>query len=260
MTPLAPPLLAHTGAGATWQALLFVVTLGLTVMAVATRLGRFQVDEVDDLVLPLAGLAIVSSIAPVFSDVLSDVVGWFIPTAVAAVVVLAAHATGALSAAARRDGATLLLGVGAVVSILFGSAIGRFLHPPDPRAFLVDDVDVAIASVDGRAPVDGRVVADASPIEVVVEVSGGSVGAPEDADERLTDDPEELGFVVLFADGMLLEAASAATCSRTRPCTRLTYQLALPPAVASITAELRPSGGRAFATVVFDRVALDPAS
>lgn len=243
LASLAP--LAHSGPGASWQALLFVLTLGVTVLGVLAWLGRVRVDTYDDLVLPFAGIAIASSIAPVADEVLSDLVGWFLPTGVAALVVLLVYAARQLSPETRRNLGTTMLGIGVVGSVVFGSAIGRAVHPPAEDALFPDDVVIAVV-----APEDDAVAS--SPVEVVVEVTGGTVVATEAAGEQLSDDPEELGFVVLFLDGRLVETPPAETCSADAPCTSLTWTLEVEPGEHRLDAEFRPNGGRLFTQAIFD--------
>ena len=241
--------LAHSGPGASWQALLFVATLGVTILAVLAWRGQVPVRSFDDLVLPLAGIAIASSLAPVADEVLSDLVGWFLPSGAAALVLLVAYATWEAGDHARRNAGTVLLGIGVVGSILFGSAIGRSVHPPLDDALFPDDVAIAITAPSGGATAT-------SPVEVVVEVTGGSVGAPEDVDEVVSDDPEENGFVVLFVDGAIVEQPPAGSCTRDEPCTTLTWSLDVEPGDRRVQVEFRPSGGRAFTSAVFDSVQL----
>jgi len=72
-------VIAHAGAGATWQALLSTVSIGLVLVLVLVLLDKVTLEQPGDLVLPVAAVAIVSSLAPVVSGALSDIVGYATP-------------------------------------------------------------------------------------------------------------------------------------------------------------------------------------
>jgi hypothetical protein len=72
-------IIAHAGEGATWQALLTVVSAGLAVVFVMAVVGELTLDSPGDLTLPLAAVAVVASLAPVGGDVISDAAPWLAP-------------------------------------------------------------------------------------------------------------------------------------------------------------------------------------
>ena len=114
MSVLSPTLapLAHAGEGAGWQALVTVLAAGVAVVFVLVAVGRITLDEPGDLILPLAGVAIVSSLAPMLSDTLSDAVTWTLPAGAVLLVGLLLAAFTRLDlriavASSRRDGETV---------------------------------------------------------------------------------------------------------------------------------------------------------
>lgn len=72
-------IIAHAGEGATWQALLTVVSAGLVVVFLMAVVGKLTLDSPGDLTLPLAAVAVVASLAPVGGDVISDAAPWLAP-------------------------------------------------------------------------------------------------------------------------------------------------------------------------------------
>ena len=88
-------LLAHAGEGATWQALLTVVSAGLLVLFVMAVVGQLQLETPGDLTLPLAAVAVIASLAPVAGDPISDAAPWAVPAG--AVLLVALFVAGATS-------------------------------------------------------------------------------------------------------------------------------------------------------------------
>lgn len=106
-------LLAHAGEGATWQALLTVISVGLLVLFVMAIVGRLELTTLGDLTLPLAFVAVVASLAPVAGDVMSDAAPWAVPAgAVLLVTLVYVAATG------RRLAPTSPLVIGAIALAL----------------------------------------------------------------------------------------------------------------------------------------------
>lgn len=65
--------IAHAGGAGALLTLVTVLAAGVAVVFVGAAVGRIPVRSGDDLVLPLAAVAVVSSASPVAGDLLSDV-------------------------------------------------------------------------------------------------------------------------------------------------------------------------------------------
>lgn len=248
MTPL-PLVLGHAGAGATWQSLLVVMSLGLVVVFVLAVAGRIAMSQPDDLVLPLAGVAIASSLAPLGAAVLSDWVGWAFPIGVVALVALALAAITPLELTPTSPptyGAVALAALGAV---LLYQPITVAWHPPPDLLPLADDVEVAIVE-----PADGAVVA-AGNLTVEVAIEGGSIGdGVLVASDQLPADWEEAGVLAVALDGRIVEPALAQDCDATSPCTRVSFPVEVEPGERVLTIEFRRADGASFTPLVTDRV------
>ena len=109
-------LLAHAGAGATWQALLTVMSVGLAVVLILVVVGRIRLDTPGDLTLPIAAVAVLSSLAPVGGDPLSDAAPWAVPAGVVVLVGLVATAVSRRPATVRSP-----IIIGTVVAALVAS-------------------------------------------------------------------------------------------------------------------------------------------
>lgn len=79
------PLLAHAGGTGALLTLVTLLALGVTVVFVGAAVGWIPVRSGDDLVLPLAAVAVVSSASPLAGDLLSDVAA---PAAIVGAVLL----------------------------------------------------------------------------------------------------------------------------------------------------------------------------
>lgn len=109
-------LLAHAGEGASWQALLTVISAGMLVLFVLAVIGRLQLETPGDLTLPIAAVAVLASLAPVAGDPVSDAAPWAVP---AGVVLLGALVVAATTS--RRLTLTSPLTIGAVVLAVVAS-------------------------------------------------------------------------------------------------------------------------------------------
>lgn len=254
-------LLAHAGAGASWQALVTVLCwllAGLFVLVVAKRV---KVGEPGDLVLPIAGIVIVSSLGTSASDSLSDQIGWSLPLGVVSLVglVLASMRPDAWRLTSRTTFQVTV--VAAVLSALaLNQPLTQVLHPP-PVYFdatsLPTVVDVAIDITSPQAA-PGERVAATSPVTIVAEVTGGSVSGtvPLSADQAPTD-PEELGIIRVLDGAEVLDVRPVEDCSAQAPCTTLTFELELTPGLHQVLVEFLTATGSTFRTSVFDLVVLE---
>jgi hypothetical protein len=242
------PILAHAGAGATWQSLLVVVALGLTVVVLLAVLGKVTLEQPDDLVLPLAGVAIVSSLAPLGSYWLSDWIGWAFPLGVVmlATVLLTALTSVELTPSSPVTYGALALGV-ASAAVLY-APITRAWHPPPDFLPLAEDVEVAIT-----APGDGDEV-PAGTVEVTVTVTDGSVQPDLVALDQLPDDPEEAGYLAVAVDGEVVRAAFAEDCTVDTPCTEVTFPVTVAPGDRRLVVEFRRGDGVPMTPLVTDAV------
>ncbi len=77
--------IAHAGGAGAMLSLVTVLAGGIGVVFLLVAIGRIPLTSAGDLVLPLASVAVTSSVAPLMGDVLSDVAA---PAAVAGVVLL----------------------------------------------------------------------------------------------------------------------------------------------------------------------------
>lgn len=250
-------LLAHAGPGSTWQAMVVVAGVVLTGLLVAAGLGRIQIEHADDLVVPLASTAIVSSLGTIAHEVISDGIGWALPLAVVSLLALSLGALTGLDLrfpAPLPMGAIALAGVGAVM--LYGP-LTIALHPPGELLPLSDDSTITIVE-----PADGGSV-DA-PVAVTVEVTGGSLGPGRVPLEELPDDPEEAGTLSVAIEEVreddraeqqqLVEVDPEQDCTVAEPCPQLTFELDPGPGTYELTVEFVRGDGVPLAPFVRDRI------
>ncbi len=239
-------LVAHSGGGASWQALVTVMSVGTAVLMLLAAAGRVPIDRPDDLVLPLATVAILSALAPMAQDFLSDQVGWAIPVGVAGIVGVLVFAFVRLEARQRRSLGAILAALGFLGAMVFSTPLKTSLHPVTISAVLPDDVEIEIISPELNG------VVDAEGFTVVLEITGGSVG-PEGLGAGVSSDPEELAQVLLFVDNIAVPVTFLTECTIEAPCTRVEASITTSPGRHNLNVELRPSGGF-FASAVFDSV------
>lgn len=129
------PVLAHAGPGSAWQAMVVVAAVILAGFVVAAAMGRYDVGRPDDLVVPLATAAVLSGLAPVVHEVVSDAFAWSLPVGVVA---LAALVVAALTPLRLRWPSPLAIGalvVAAVGVAALGPPLAEQLHAADPGAY-----------------------------------------------------------------------------------------------------------------------------
>ncbi len=114
-------LIAHAGGAGALMSLVTALSAGTAVVFVGAAVGRIELRSGDDLVLPLASVAVVSSAAPLLGDLLSDAAA---PAAVVGVVLLAALLAGALT---PLDIRRPTVAIGALVIAVLAAAV---LGPP----------------------------------------------------------------------------------------------------------------------------------
>lgn len=149
------PVLAHAGGVGSLLSLVVVLAAGVAVVFAGAAVGRIRLGSGDDLVLPLASVAVVSSAAPLLGDVLSDVAA---PAAPAGAVLLAALVLGAVTRLdLRRPPVALATVVAAVLAaVLLGPPLaeGPWRERPGPEASLEQDAfrPAAAPAAAGRPP------------------------------------------------------------------------------------------------------------
>lgn len=251
------PVLAHAGAGSTWQSMVVVAGVVLTGFVLAAGIGRIRVDRADDLVVPLAATAIVSSLGTVADELLSDGIGWAVPLAV---VSLLALILAALTDLDPRFPSPLPMGaiaLGGVAAVVLYSPLTIALHPPAELLPLSDDAAITIVQPMAVASVDGSVT-------TTVEVTGGSLGPGGMPLEQLPDDPEEAGTLSVAVEEarsddtptqqQLVEVDYEASCTVDDPCDRVSFELALTPGTYELTVEFVRGDGVPLAPFVRDQI------
>lgn len=245
MTEL-PLVLAHAGEGASWQSLLVVGSLGLVVVFVLAVAGRLRMAQPDDLVLPLAGVAIASSLAPVASELLSDWVGWAFPVGVVALVAIVLAALTPLELSPSSPVTYGAVALALICGFLLYTPITRAWHPPAEFLPLADDVEVSVAE-----PSDGAEVA-AGEVEVTVTISGGSVQSELVEVEQLPSDPEEAGQLAVAVDGDVIDPAFTEDCTVDSPCDQVTFPITVEPGEHRLVVEFRRGDGAPMTPLVTD--------
>lgn len=250
MTQVVLPL-AHAGEGATWQALLALLSFGLVAVVVLAAFRVVTIEEPGDLILPLAGAAVLASLSGATAELFSDTVGWAFPIGVVALVALLVAALTSLELSLTSP---LLIGavvVGAIGAVTLHGPITLAWHPnEDLQVAAVDDLEVSIAS-----PEDGATVS-AGTIEVVVQVSGGTLGdgpvepsaAPEDPEERVIVNLSTLGSSTDTFVGVPAEDCSTG-------CEQATFEVTLDePGEWDVYVEALTAASQVFEVTPTDRV------
>lgn len=240
--------LAHAGEGATWQALLTLLSLGLLVVLVLAVAGVLTLDEPGDLILPLAGTAVLASLSGATSSVLSDWVGWAFPLGVVALLALVVAATSPLrlGLASPLTAVAVVVGVGA--ALLLQAPITRAWHPQEigPPSAPIDDLALEIVE-----PADGATVPAGQAIDLVVRATGGTLGEGFVDEDQAPDDPEEQVAVTVslvpLSSGQNSSSVGDPQQDCSAGCEEATYTIELPEAGEwTIYVEARAADGRSF--------------
>lgn len=126
------PLLGHVGPGASWQALVTTMSLGMVIVFLLAVAGRIPLRDGNDLVLPLAVVAILSAAAPIASGTLSDQIGWAFPAGMVLLLglVVATYSREELTPHSRLTYGAAVLAIIAAVA-LQGPITDAWHPPPD---------------------------------------------------------------------------------------------------------------------------------
>lgn len=238
-------VLAHAGAGATWQALLVLASFGTIAIFLLAVRGRLTLDEPGDLVLPLAASAVLASLSGTTSTVLSDLVGWWFPVGLAALVAVVLAASTPLRLQPTSPLAVGAVVVGLAASLLLHTTIEDAWHPTGAGTGAAwTDVELALVQ-----PTDGDTTA-IGPVDVIVAVDGGTIGpgpGPQPGG-----DPEEGGIVRVFVDGRLVTGPDGEAVGPVEDCSsgcvEATYPLELDRGVHAISLEFLTADGASFDT------------
>ena len=251
MHTLLPTLLGHAGPGSTWQAMLVVVALGLTVVVALVVAGRVVVERPDDLVVPLAAVAIISSLAPLGDEWLSDWIGWAFPIGVVMLLALLLAALTPLQLA--PDGALPYVAAGLAVAgaVVLYQPLTIAWHPPPDLLPERGDAEVRILS-----PEDGSTV-PAGEVVVTVEVTSGSIGPGTVPLEELSLDPEQAGALDATVDGRRVDVALREPCTIDDPCQQASFPVELSPGQVRLRVEFTRGDGMPFAPANTDAVDLE---
>ena len=251
------PLVAHAGAGSTWQSMMVVAGVVLTGFVLAAGIGRIRVQGADDLVVPLATTAIVSSLGTIADELLSDGIGWALPLAVVSLLALVLAALTDLDLRFPSPLPMGALALGGVAAVVLYAPLTLALHPPGEQLPLRDDAAITIVE-----PVDGGSVD--GPVAVTIDVTGGSLGPGGVELAALPDDPEEAGTLSVAIEEVrdddtptqqqLLDVDYAPSCTVDDPCERVSFDVAPGPGTYELTVEFVRGDGVPLAPFVRDRI------
>lgn len=241
--------LAHAGAGATWQALLTLLSLGLVLVVVLVVARFVAIDEPGDLILPLAAVAVLAGFSGALSNTLSDWVGWAFPIGVVAVVALLVHALTSQSLTATSPLTIVAVALAVIGAFTLEQPIRIAWHPSTVglASAPLDDLSVEIVE-----PEPDTTVAP-GPVTVTVEVTGGTLGEGFNTTGARAEDPEELVGITLTAVSLETgESTSAAGDPKedcVDGCTRATFEIPVGESGEwSIFVEAKTSDVRPFVT------------
>ncbi|MEX2550123.1 MAG: hypothetical protein WD638_07840 [Nitriliruptoraceae bacterium] len=249
-------VVAHGGAGSTWQAMVVVAAVVLAAVVLGAGFGLLLIEEPSDLVTPLAGTAVVSSIGLAADALLSDNVGWALPLGVVA---LATLLLGALTTLDLRLPSPLPMGGIALAAVSAWALFGPLtvaLHPPADILPASDDARLSVTS-----PADDEEVA-AGTVPVTIGVTGGSIGPGEVPADEVADDPEEAGQLSMMlaevvgdderGDRRVVDVEPVG-CTVQDPCDELTVDIDVGPGTWELTVELSRGDGTPLAPPVRQR-------
>jgi hypothetical protein len=244
-------LLAHAGPGSTWQALVTAVAIGLSVVVLLAVLGRVQLRSFDDLVLPLAAVAILSSLAPLADYWLSDWIGWSLPLVVIVVVGMLLALTTPLELTASSPLTIGMVVLAGVSMFLLHQPLTAALHPPADFLPTAADAEVEILVPESGASIE------AGTLEVSVAVIGGTLGPGGLSADELPADPEEAGDLAVFLDDERMEVEYREDCTVTDPCTTVSFPLEVEAGERRLSVEFTRGDGVPLAPYVADRVTFE---
>ena len=246
-----PVFVAHGGPGSTWQALVTGFAVGLLLIVALAVAGRIRLTSADDLVLPLAAVAVLSSLAPLADYWLSDWVGWAFPMGLAMLAGLLLAAFTSLELTLRSPLTWAVTAVAVVGALVLYAPITRAWHPPADYLPLADDAQVEIL-----VPEEGAQI-EAGTFEVAVAVTGGSIGPGNAALVDLPPDPEEAGGLAVSLDGERIVTSYLEDCSIEQPCQTVTFPIEVEAGTHELFVEFTRGDGMPLAPQVTARVTFE---
>lgn len=252
-------VLAHAGAGATWQAMVVVAAVVLAAVVLAAGVGVLELRRPADLVGPVAAVVILASLGVVASEIISDWIGWGLPLAVVSSVTVLLGAVAGVDLRLPAPVPMGALALAGVSSWLLFAPLTVALHPPPEVLPLSDDASLTIV-----APGEGESV-PAGLVPITVAVTGGSIG-PGGADpSALPTDPEEAGEVTVAVRAVGDDGRAAPQrrvgvevvgCTVAVPCDATTLEVPLDPGEWQITVDLNRGDGTPLAPPVRARTTI----
>jgi len=243
------PLLLHAGPGSTWQAAVVVASVALAVCVILAAAGRLRIADPGDLLLPLAGSAVLGSLGVLGHVIISDAIGFALPIGLVALLALLLAAFTPLELTPVSPLALGALALATVGTVLLWQPLTIALHPPPDMLPLRDDSEVTIV-----APEHGATV-PAGGLEVTVTVTGGSIGPVISDLADLPLDPEEAGTLSVFVDGDRIPVDWEG-CPVSDPCDEVTVTVPVEAGERQVAVEFVRGDGTPFAPTVIDRVTI----
>lgn len=229
-----------------------VVALGLVLVTVLVALDRVELRSPGDLVLPLAGVAILSSLAPIAGEWLSDWIGWAFPVGVVAFVSLLLAAFTPLRLATDGVLTYVAAGLAVIGALVLYQPLTVAWHPPPDS--LPDPGGTTVTIVE---PADGAQL-EPGETEVRVRVDDASIGPGRVPVEELSGGRAEQGVLEVVVAGERVDVELDRDCTAADPCDEVTFPVELPGGEdVGLQVEFLRGDGMPFSPAVIDRISLD---
>lgn len=229
-----------------------MVALALALVTVLAALDRLELRSPGDLVLPLAAVAILSSLAPLGDELLSDWIGWAFPVGTVALVALLLAAFTPLRLTTDGVLPYAAAGLAVVGALVLHQPLTVAWHPPLDRLPDPGGAEVAVLE-----PAEGEQL-EPGEADVRVRVVEGSVGGGRVPFEDVPADPTEGGTLEVIVGGERVDVELDQDCPRSDPCREVSFPVELPEGEeVGLQVELLRGDGMPFSPSVIDRVRLD---
>lgn len=246
----SPIIVGHAGPGSVWQAMVVIAGIVLAGTAVAVAAGRLRIERPTDLIAPAAATLAAASLGALGHMWISDGISWGLPIAIIAAGALVLHVATPLRLEGLSPLAGATLAVGMVSAVMLSGPLTMALHPPVEALPLAGDAEIAIV-----APSDGDQVD--REFALVVRVNNATIGPGAPTLEewaQSSDDPTQMGVVVVSVDGDRYEVGWDPACTVNDPCQQTSAELTLPTGPSTITVEFVRGDGTPLAPAVTDRI------
>lgn len=107
-----------------------MLALGVAIVFVLAVSGRVRLEDGNDLVLPLAVVAILSAVAPAASATLSDLIGWALPVGGVLLVGLVVATYSRLELGVSAPLTWVTTGLAVALGLVLQAPLTAALHPP----------------------------------------------------------------------------------------------------------------------------------